>query len=144
MSEPPFCGRVPHDRLYDASLDMWVKLEGGLIRIGTTAFGAHLAGKIVAFTAKPRGARVEVGRGLGTVECAKTVLAVRAPVSFELIEANEMAEEQGERVGLDPYGTGWMVLGRPTDWAANSGRLVSAAAYREHVLQLEPGARFDD
>lgn len=143
MAHTPFSGSIPDDRLYCPQYDMWVQeIERGELLIGATAFGIFLAGEIVAFTAKPAGAAVEVGRGLGTVECRKTVLAVHAPVSFILLAGNEAAEERPRRVNDDPYGSGWMVRGRPTRWAEERGALVGAAAYRAQILKLEPEARF--
>jgi glycine cleavage system H protein len=122
---------------------MWVReLPDGEVLIGATAFGIFLAGEIIAFTAKPNGAEVERGRGMGTVECRKTVLALHAPVSFVLSEGNEAAEERPQRVNHEPYGAGWMARGRPTDWAAERGLLVDAAVYRAHVLKIEPEACF--
>jgi glycine cleavage system H protein len=85
---------------------------------------------------------VERTRGLGTVECAKTVLAVHAPVSFVLLEANEAAEERPAVINRDPYGAGWMVRGRPTAWEAECGLLTDAAGYRAHVRRIEPEAEF--
>ena len=142
MSRTPFRGAVPDGLLYDTAHDMWVRREGGDIVIGATAFGVFLAGEIIAFTAKPKGAAVELGRGLGTVECAKTVLAVHAPLSFVLLEANEAAEERPAILNRDPYDAGWMVRGRPTAWEVERGRLADAAAYRAHVRRIEPAAEF--
>lgn len=141
MATTPFQGRIPADRHYDPEYDMWVKAaDEGMIAIGATAFGIHLAGSIIGFTAKPRGARVESGRGLGTVECAKTVLAVHAPVGFELVEANEAAEDNPLVLNRDPYEQGWMVRGRPLDWAADAARLVDAETYIDHIRRIEPAA----
>jgi glycine cleavage system H protein len=137
-----FRGRVPDDRLYCPRHDMWVKPEGELLLVGATSFGIFLAGEVIAFTAKPRGAEVDIHRGLGTVECRKTVLAVHAPVSLQLVEGNEAAEERPAVINLDPYGEGWMVRARATRWAEECGTLVDAAAYRAHVLSVEPEACF--
>ena len=135
-----YCGRIPDDLLYDPQYDMWVRRGSDDVMIGASSFGIFLAGEIIAFTAKPKGADVALGRGLGTVECAKTVLAVRAPVSFVLLAANEGAEERPAILNRDPYRDGWMVRGRPTAWDAEQPALLDAAAYREHVARLEPGA----
>lgn len=144
MAHTPFSGSIPDDRLYCPEHDMWVQTLGAdEVRIGATAFGIFLAGEILAFTAKPNGAEVERGRGMGTVECRKTVLAVHAPISFRLLAGNEAAEEQPGLVNADPYGAGWMVRASPTRWATEAGRLLDAAAYRAHILTLEPEARFD-
>ena len=142
MSRTPFRGAVPDGLLYDPDHDMWVRPENGGVVIGASAFGIFLAGEIIAFTAKPKGADVERGRGLGTVECAKTVLAVHAPLSFVLIEANEAAEERPAVLNRDPYLAGWMVRGRPTAWETERARLVDATSYRAHIRRIEPEAEF--
>ena len=142
MEHAPFRGAIPEGLLYDPAHDMWVRQEGAEIVIGATAFGIFLAGEIIAFTGKPQGAEVALGRGLGTVECAKTVLAVHAPVSVVLLEANEAAEERPAVINRDPYGAGWMVRGRPTAWDAERASLVDAASYRVHVGRIEPEAEF--
>jgi len=139
----PFRGAVPDGLLYDMDHDMWVRREGEEVVIGASAFGIFLAGEIIAFTAKPRGAEVERGRGLGTVECAKTVLAVHAPLSFVLTEANEAAEECPAMINRDPYGAGWMVRGRPVAWKAEGSRLVDAVNYRTHIRRIEPEAEIE-
>ncbi|HJW24878.1 MAG TPA: glycine cleavage system protein H [Rhodocyclaceae bacterium] len=144
MAHQPFHGSVPDDRLYCPRHDMWVQERDGEVLIGATSFGIFLAGEIIAFTSKPKGAEVAVGRGLGTVECRKTVLAVHAPVSFKLLEGNETAEERPALINGDPYGAGWMARGPATDWAAEAATLVDAAAYRRHILSVEPEARLDD
>ena len=140
MSPVPFRGAIPDGLLYDVEHDMWVRREGAEAVIGATAFGIFRAGEIIGFTAKPKGAEVDRGRGLGTVECAKTVLAVRAPISFVLVEANEFAEENPALLNRDPYHAGWMVRVRATAWESESPGLLDAAAYRDHVARVEPGA----
>lgn len=89
MATETYKGSVPAHLLYDTQHDMWVRREGGEVVIGATSFGLHLAGEVIAFTAKPTGAEVAAGRGLGTVESAKTVLAVHSPVAFRLDTPNE-------------------------------------------------------
>lgn len=140
MATEIFRGRVPDGLLYDTRHDMWVRREGGEVVIGATSFGLHLAGEVLAFTAKPKGAEVAAGRGLGTVESAKTVLAVHSPVAFRLDTPNEAAEERPALINRDPYGAGWMARGAPLDWEADAARLVDAAAYIEHIRAIEPAA----
>ena len=142
MARQTYRGCIPDGLLYDAEYDMWVRADGNDVVIGASSFGLFLAGEIIAFTAKPKGAEVALGRGLGTVECAKTVLAVHAPLSFVLLEANEAAEERPAILNRDPYQAGWMVRGQPTAWEAERGRLVDADAYRAHVRRIEPAAEF--
>lgn len=140
MAYTPFRGSMPADRLYDTRSDTWVRRAGDEVVIGATSFGLFLAGKLIAFTAKPRGAKVGVGRGLGTVESSKTVLAVHSPLSIELLAINEAAEERPGLINDDPYHAGWMVSGRPLAWAEESSALVDALAYIAHVRAIEPDA----
>ena len=143
MAHQPFSGSIPDDRLYCLEHDMWVQWQAdGEVLVGASSFGIFLAGEIIAFTGKPKGAEVALHRGLGTVECRKTVLAVHAPLSFLLLEVNEAAEERPGLINVDPYGAGWMVRAQPQDWAGEKSRLVEAAAYRAHILKIEPEARF--
>lgn len=143
MARLPFSGSIPDDLLYCPAHDMWLRrLDSGEVLIGATSFGIFLAGEVLAFTGKPQGAEVASGRGLGTVECRKTVLAVHAPLSCRLLEINEAAEVRPRLVNEQPYGEGWMVRAQPLAWAEESARLVDAAAYRAQILKIEPEASF--
>ena len=144
MAHQPFTGCIPDDRLYCPRYDMWVQeLDNGEMLIGATSFGVFLAGDVIAFTAKPNGAEVEFGRGMGTLECRKTVLAVHAPISFVLLEGNEAAEEHPKLVHNTPHAEGWMARVRATNWANEKAALVDAATYRQHIHKIEPVASFD-
>ena len=144
MAHTPFSGNIPDDRLYCPGHDMWVQEIGnGEVLIGATSFGIFLAGEIIAFTSKPKGAEVDIGRGMGTVECRKTVLAVHAPISFVLLEGNDDAVERPKLVNNQPYTAGWMARARPSHWENEKSSLVDAASYRRHILKIEPEASFD-
>ena len=144
MSRTPFHGQIPEDRLYSRETDMWVLYREDTIVIGATNFGLHLAGEIIAFTAKPDGAEIQRGRGMGTIECHKTVLAVHAPVSFRLICGNTDAEARPALINISPYDAGWMARGSPLDWEKERSALCDAEDYRQHVLSIDPEACLDD
>jgi glycine cleavage system H protein len=144
MTREAFRGTVPTGFLYDVHHDMWVRREGSEVVVGATAFGIFLAGRVIAFTAKPVGAAVERGRGLGTVECSKTVLAVHAPLSLVLKAINEPAEDRPQLLNADPYGAGWMVRGTPSAWDEEAAGLVDAIEYRRHILHIEPAAVIEE
>ena len=140
MSDLIFRGRIPDSCLYDAEFNMWLRNEGDEIVIGATSFGLFLAGTVIAFTPKPVGAEIVCTRGFGTVECSKTVLALHAPVAFQLTATNETAERDPGLLLRDPYSAGWMVRGSALDFARDRARLVNAAAYRAHVLACIPSS----
>ena len=140
----PFRDTLPSELLYDTRRDMWVRpLADGRVEIGATAFGLFLAGEVIAFTPKPKGAEIDLGRGLGTIETGKTVLAVHCPLSLRLDESNEAAEEAPRWLEQAPYTAGWMIRGRPARWSEEQTQLVDAAAYRAHCLSVEPDAEIE-
>lgn len=143
MKREPFAGVLPADRLYDPATDMWLRLDADGVTVGATGFGLWLAGELVAFTCKPKGAEVAAGRGLGTVESAKTVLSVRAPVGLRIVVANEAAERRPALINDDPYGAGWLAQGEPLAWVADVARLVDAVGYRLQILRHAPDAAVD-
>lgn len=126
---------IPGELAYDPQREMWVRpLPDGRVEIGATAYGLSLAGPLLAFTPKPRGAEIDRGRGLGTVETGKTVLALHCPLSLTLEESNTRAEENPALIEASPYNEGWMIRGRPRDAAGELAALVDAETYRRHVL----------
>lgn len=136
----PFCGNLAPNRLYCPQYDMWVVPENkNEMRIGATSYGIYRAGKIIAFTAKPIGASGARGRSLGTVECAKTVLAVHAPLSFILLESNETLQDNPLAINHDPY-THWMFRIRATQWESEQPLLISADDYLKQIQTNEPDA----
>lgn len=142
MAHQAFKGSIPDDRLYCPRYDMWIMAHEGDWLIGASSFGLFLAGEVIAFTAKPKGAEVNLGRGLGTIECRKTVLAVHSPISFILLEGNESIEERPALLNKDPYQQGWMIRARATRWEQERHDLIDAEAYRAHILNMEPEAEF--
>lgn len=137
----PYRGSIPNDRLYDTCYDMWVVLQAdGRVLIGATGFGIHLAGEIIMFTGKPKGAEVRRGKGLGTVETGKTIIAVHSPVSVRDLQCNEAAETDPIAINRDPYGQGWLAVGMPIDWPSEQQLLVDASDYVEHVVAIDPAA----
>jgi glycine cleavage system H protein len=67
---------------------------------------------------------------------------VHAPIEFVLLEGNESAEERPRLINDDPYGAGWMARLRADNWVTDRAALIDAAAYRQHILKIEPEATF--
>ena len=141
MSDRPFRDFLPNDRWYDVQRDMWVKqISDEQLEIGATALGLHLAGEVIAFTPKPQGAEIDRGRGLGTMETGKTVLAIHCPVSLRMTSSNDEAEANPSLLEKFPYSAGWMVRGTTNTWAEEVKGLVDADAYRQHCRCVIPDA----
>ena len=77
---------------------------------------------------------VTAGTPYGELESVKTVTAVFAPVSGEVLEANEALQDEPQLVNEDCYGQGWLVRVRLSD-PAQIDELMDADAYRAFLSQ---------
>jgi len=62
-------------------------------------------------------------------EWVKAAADIYAPVSGEIVAANQEVADKPERANQDPYGT-WLFRIQPSE-SAELGALLDAAAYRE-------------
>jgi len=103
-------------RYYSSETDsIWLKEEGGKIRLGITQLGAFAAGKIKFIRLRPPGKAVKTGRSIGTLESGKWTGAVKAPVGGTIAEVNEGLKDNPALLNEDPFGAGWIALIEPTD-----------------------------
>ena len=109
----------PDDMRYFSSEtdSLWLKEEGGKIRLGITTLGAWAAGKIKFIRLRPAGKAVKSGRSIGTLESGKWTGAVKCPVGGTIVEANEELKGNPSLLNDDPYGKGWIVTIQPDDMA---------------------------
>jgi glycine cleavage system H protein len=109
----------------------WVRsVDGGLVRIGITAYAQDALGDVVYVTLPDVGAAVTAGDPCGEVESTKSVSDLFAPITGEVTTRNEGLDATPELVNSDPYGEGWLFEVRPSDADAVSG-LLDVAAYRD-------------
>ncbi len=123
-----FTFKVATDRLYSDE-GVWAKLEDGLVRVGLSDFAQQHSGDVAFAEIKPVGTPVTFGGEIGTIETIKVNISLSSPVSGEVQEANEALASAPEAINQDPYGAGWLVLVRPTNWDAEKARLLEPQAY---------------
>ena len=120
---------IPEDRHYWVEKHAWARLEAdGNVTIGITDVAQNLAKGIVNVTPKEVGRTVQKGKSAGTLESGKWVGPVTSPVTGEIVEVNEAAKAKPSLINGDPYGEGWFVRIKPTDWAGESASLVTGEA----------------
>ncbi len=133
MAEVKGC-RLPEDVYYWVEKHVWARVEGDEVVVGMTDPAQKLAGKILYVNPKKPGKAVEKGQSVGTVESAKYVGPVPAPVTGEVVAVNDRVKADGSVVNNDPYGAGWVARLRPADLASELEGLltgdVAVAAYR--------------
>lgn len=127
MAEVRGC-KLPDDLLYDVANHIWFKeLDDGTVKLGMTTVATALAGQLVAFTPRKAGRSVESGKSCATVESGKWVGPAKSAAAGEIVAVNEALVAKPALANEDPYGAGWMVIVRPTDWAAVKATLTPGA-----------------
>jgi glycine cleavage system H protein len=121
----------PDGLLYHEEHD-WARIEGDTATLGITWFAQDQLGELVFFEAPAVGTQITKDQSYAEVESVKAVSDVIAPLTGEIVEANEALSETPEKVNDDPYGDGWLVKIRITDPSEAEG-LMDAAAYRQHI-----------
>ena len=93
----------------------WVQLDGDVATIGITAYASDQLGDVVFVELPPVGRVLAQHATFGVVESVKAVSDLFAPVSGEVVEANEGLAGEPEIANSDPYGAGWMIRIRMAD-----------------------------
>ena len=120
---------IPDELFYNVDSNVWASLdESGNIIIGMTSYACSLSGQIVSYTPRKVGKQVKKNKSCATVESGKWVGPVKAPVNGEVIELNPLLETQPDVINADPYGRGWIIKMRPTNWPDDAADLVSGDA----------------
>jgi glycine cleavage system H protein len=119
---------LPDDLLYDVDNHIWFREMGdGTVRLGMTTVATAMAGQLVAFTPKKAGRSVEAGKSCATVESGKWVGPAKSAAAGEIVAVNQEMVERPSLANEDPYEAGWLVVIKPTDWAAARAGLVPGA-----------------
>ena len=119
---------IPEDLHYSTDHE-WVRRDGDVVTIGITDYAQDALGDVVFVEPPEVGSTVSANESITEVESTKSVSDIYAPVSGELIAANEALDDQPELLNSDPYGDGWICSIRMSEPAQLDG-LLDAAAYR--------------
>lgn len=120
---------IPDDLLYDVENHIWFREEGdGKVKLGMTTVATAMAGQLVAFTPKKVGRAVQAGKSCATVESGKWVGPAKSAAGGEIVAINEDVVNKPSLANEDPYGTGWLVIIKPEDWATVKATLTPGTA----------------
>lgn len=110
----------------------WIDVKDGVGTIGITDYAQQELGDVVFVELPKAGAKVQSGKSLGTVESVKAVSEIYAPVSGEVVAANDDLEKTPEKLNSDPHGAAWLVRVKLSDPAEVSA-LMDAKAYEAFI-----------
>lgn len=120
---------TPENLKYTRSHE-WVKTEAdGMVTVGITFHAQEQLGDVVFIQNPEVGRRVKQGEECGVIESVKAAADIYAPLSGEVVAANQEVADKPERVNQDPYAA-WMFRIKP-DNAAELAGLLDAAAYQK-------------
>jgi len=114
---------IPEDLSYDLDYHVWVRVEDGLVVVGATDPAQASAGSIIHLSIKKPGTQLKRGAIMATVESAKYMGPMRAPVTGSVVEVNEALKKEPTLVNADAYGT-WVAKLQPAQLDAELGLLV--------------------
>lgn len=121
----------PDDLIYHPEHD-WARVDGETATLGISWFAQDALGEIVFFEPPAVGETLIKDTAYAEVESVKAVSEVIAPLSGEVVEANQSLADAPETINDDPYGEGWMVKIKLSD-PGETGDLMDAAAYAQHL-----------
>lgn len=120
----------PSDLRY-ARTHEWVRVEGNRATVGISDYAQTQLGDVVYVELPEIGAHVEFEGEVAVVESVKAASDIYAPVSGEIVDANDELDNAPETVNEDPYGDGWFFVIEMTDNELPSD-LLTADAYESH------------
>jgi glycine cleavage system H protein len=113
----------------------WIDVEGDSATVGITDYAQGQLGDIVFVELPEVGSVIDKGKDAAVVESVKAASDVYAPISGEVMEANEALEEDPALVNTSPEEAGWFFKMTIGDKSELEG-LMDAKAYRSFCDSL--------
>jgi glycine cleavage system H protein len=124
---------VPEELKF-AETHEWIRVDGDIGTVGITDHAQAELTDIVFAEAPQVGARFSARDPAAVVESVKAASDIYAPVSGEIVEANEALSDNPSLLNTDPYGAGWIFKIRIADASELDG-LQNAMAYRAQIAK---------
>ena len=112
----------------------WVKVEGNIATVGITDFAVQELGDLVYVELPVIGDEVRAGERLAAVESVKAASDVFAPVSGEVVEANEALDDDAGLLNESPMDEGWIARVEMSD-PKELDALMDRTEYDEFVKE---------
>ncbi len=120
---------VPENLHYSKDHE-WVRVEGDIAVVGITDHAQEQLGDVVYVELPKAGEDFAAHESFGSVESVKAVSEIFTPVSGKVTAANDLLNEEPEKVNSDPYGEGWMIKIKMSS-SGEVDSLLTAAEYED-------------
>jgi glycine cleavage system H protein len=114
----------------------WVSVDGDVATVGISDHAQEQLGEIVFVDLPETGKTLSKGDDMAVVESVKAASDVYAPVSGEVLEANETLDGEPGQVNDSPEDKGWFVKLRISD-TSECDELMDADAYQKYLETIE-------
>ena len=105
----------------------WISFDGDIATVGITDYAAEKLGDVVFVDLPDAGSSVGGATVVGEIESTKSVGELYAPLSGEVVEANQDVVDDPSLINSDPFGAGWLIKLRVD--AASTESLLDRDAY---------------
>jgi len=123
---------IPSELKYVTSHE-WVRNDGnGVVTVGITEHAQGLLGDMVFVELPEVGDTVSAGDDVAVAESVKAASDIYAPMSGEVIEANENLDDSPELVNSDAFGGGWLFKLKIAD-ESEFDNLLDAEGYANSI-----------
>jgi glycine cleavage system H protein len=93
----------------------WIMIKDEVAIIGISDFAQEQLGDIVSIELPKVGGVFRQGQTMAIVDSVKASSDIYAPISGEIIEANEGLIEKPELINQSPYDSGWIAKIKPSN-----------------------------
>lgn len=113
---------------YEPQDHFWLKVKDNRARIGMDPLVQESMGAFVVIQIHEKGTTLNRGDSFGTVEAEKFVGPLRAPVSGTIMQINKKVVQNPRLVNSDPYGEGWLIELKLSNFEHEKDALVNGEA----------------
>jgi glycine cleavage system H protein len=113
--------------------DCYAHISEGVARIGISDYMQESLTDIGFFEPPEVGTQVEQFGEAGTVESAKAIFEIISPVSGTIVAVNTAVVDNTGLINQDPYGAGWLVEIKLSNFEQDRELLLDGPAYAETV-----------
>ena len=126
------------DDLYYEKNHFWAKKDtDGNVIFGATDFFQKLAGEIVFIELPAKSTKVQQSQSFSSLESGKWVGKVFAPVSGEIVDANDELDDLPELINQSCYDEGWIGKIKPSGLDSELANLMKTGLDFENFIKSE-------
>jgi glycine cleavage system H protein len=114
----------------------WLLIDGDVAKVGITDYAQEQLGDVVFVELPQPGTEFNQGDEAAVVESVKAAAEVYAPVTGEIVEANNGLEDDPAVINSDAQGEGWFFTIKMSD-AGELETLMDEAGYKDFIAGLD-------